>query len=248
MKIQLKEFEVLESTNVTAVAEAKAGAGEGTVIVAQKQEGGHGRMKRVWSSPLGGLWFSIILRPKIEPQFAAQVTLLAGIAVTKALRRLYETDAIRIKWPNDILLKDKKICGILSEMNLDENGNIDYAVIGIGVNVAIDMAKLPEELSATAASLNASLGKKYSCNQVLVAILAELQLLYKEWLQKGAVAIMPQWKHFNCTLGKDVLVKDNDKVIFSGKAIDVDEEGALIVANTNGEQQRFNFGEISIRY
>lgn len=248
MKIQLKEFEVLESTNVTAVAEARAGAPEGTVIVAARQEGGHGRMKRVWSSPLGGLWFSVILRPQIDPRFVAQTTLLAGVAVTKALRRLYESNSIRIKWPNDILLKDKKVCGILSEMNLNENGNIDYAVIGIGVNVAIDMAGLPKELSDKAASLNASLGKKYSCNQVLVAILAELQLLYKQWLHKGALAIMPQWKRYNCTLGKDVLVKDNDKVIFKGNAVDVDEEGALLVRSAEGVQQRFDFGEISIRY
>lgn len=108
MKIQLREFDVLKSTNETAVAMAQEGAPEGTVIVAARQKGGHGRMQRVWSSPLGGLWFTVILRPQIDPQFAAQITLLAGVAVAKAVRRLYDTESVQIKWPNDLLLDGKK--------------------------------------------------------------------------------------------------------------------------------------------
>lgn len=108
MKIQLREFDVLKSTNETAVAMAQEGAPEGTVIVAARQKGGHGRMQRVWSSPLGGLWFTVILRPQINPQFAAQITLLAGVAVAKAVRRLYDTESVQIKWPNDLLLDGKK--------------------------------------------------------------------------------------------------------------------------------------------
>ena len=94
MKIQLREFDVLKSTNETAVAMAQEGAPEGTVIVAARQESGHGRMQRVWNSPLGGLWFTVILRPQIDPQYAAQITLLAGVAVAKAVRRLYDTESV----------------------------------------------------------------------------------------------------------------------------------------------------------
>lgn len=108
MKIQLREFDVLKSTNETAVVMAQEGAPEGTVIVAARQEGGHGRMQRVWNSPLGGLWFTVILRPQIDPQYAAQITLLAGVAVAKAVRRLYDTESVQIKWPNDLLLDGKK--------------------------------------------------------------------------------------------------------------------------------------------
>ena len=151
MKIQLREFDVLKSTNETAVAMAQEGAPEGTVIVAARQESGHGRMQRVWNSPLGGLWFTVILRPQIDPQFAAQITLLAGVAVAKAVRRLYNTESVKIKWPNDLLLDGKKICGILSELQLDENGVIDYAIVGIGVNVALSAADFPAEVAATAA-------------------------------------------------------------------------------------------------
>lgn len=247
MKIQLQQFDVLESTNVTAVAAAKEGAAEGTVIVAARQEGGHGRMKRVWNSPLGGLWFTIILRPQIDPQFVAQVTLLAGVAVAKALRRLYATEAVKIKWPNDLLLDGKKVCGILSELQLDENGRIDYAVVGIGVNVGLKEDDFPPDLKATAASLNASLNKSYTCQEVLKAILDEFSALYDKWLAQGAEAVLPLWKELNCTLGKEVLVKDNDKVIFTGKTIAVDEAGALLVRNKEGITQSFDFGEISIR-
>lgn len=248
MKIQLKQFDVLQSTNVTAVAFAKEGAVEGTVIVAERQEGGRGRMQRVWSSPKGGLWFTIILRPQIDPQYVAQVTLLAGVAVVKALRKLYATDAIMIKWPNDLLLNGKKICGILSEMQLNENGSIDYAIVGIGVNVDLKPQDFPEELSNTAASLNLSFGKNYTCTEVLDNILQEFASLYQKWLVEGASVILEPWKKLNCTLNRKVFVKDNDEVIFSGEVVAINEEGAIIVRNEEGESQSFDFGEISIRY
>lgn len=247
MKIQLRQFAVLESTNVTAVAAAQAGAAEGTVIVATRQEGGHGRLQRIWNSPVGGLWFSIILRPQLDPQFAAQATLLAGVAVARALRRLYAVDTLRIKWPNDLLLADKKVCGILSEMALDEKGEIDYIVIGIGVNVALTPEDFPPELRSIAASLNAALHKSYSCSEVLDAILSELTALYQQWLEQGAEAVLPAWRELNCTLGRQVAVKDNDQVIFSGIAQAMDNTGALLVRSEQGVARSFDFGEISIR-
>ena len=248
MKIQLKQFDVLQSTNVTAVAFAKEGAPEGTVIVAERQEGGRGRMHRVWSSPKGGLWFTIILRPQIDPQFVAQVTLLAGVAVVRALRKLYATEEIMIKWPNDLLLNGKKVCGILSEMQLNENGSIDYAIVGIGVNVDLNPQAFPEDLRNTAASLNASFGKNYTCTAVLDNILQEFASLYRDWLKEGAQVILELWKKLNCTLNRRVFVKDNDEVIFSGEVVAINEAGAIIVRNEEGERQSFDFGEISIRY
>ena len=248
MKIQLKQFDVLQSTNVTAVAFAKEGAPEGTVIVAERQEGGRGRMHRVWSSPKGGLWFTIILRPQIDPQFVAQVTLLAGVAVVRALRKLYATEEIMIKWPNDLLLNGKKVCGMLSEMQLNENGSIDYAIVGIGVNVDLNPQAFPEDLRNTAASLNASFGKNYTCTAVLDNILQEFASLYRDWLKEGAQVILEPWKKLNCTLNRRVFVKDNDEVIFSGEVVAINEAGAIIVRNEEGESQSFDFGEISIRY
>lgn len=247
MKLQLSKFDVLESTNTTAVTAAKEGAPEGTVIVAERQTGGHGRLQREWSSPKGGLWFTIVLRPKIDPQFVAQVTLLAGVAVTKALRILYKTDAIAIKWPNDLLLNKKKVCGMLSEMELDDKENIKYAIIGIGVNVATETKSFPLELQQTATSLNESMQASLSCEEVLDAILREFTELYDEWQQNGSAAMLQQWRSLNCTLGSMVKVKDDDQVIFAGTALAIDDQGAIVVSNNQGETQSFNFGEISIR-
>lgn len=247
MKFTLQYYDVLESTNATAAEAAANGAGEGTVIIAARQTGGHGRMQRVWNSPVGGLWFSIILRPEIAPEYAAQLTLLAGVAVNLALRQLYNTDKLMIKWPNDLLLNGKKVCGILSELQLDENGEIDYAVIGIGVNVALKEADFPEDIRSCAVSLNAALSQNHTCDEVLTAVLNELATLYNRWLTDGSKAILPLWKRLNCTLGNAVKVKDNDQVIFTGVAATIDEQGALVVVNESGKAQTFDFGEISIR-
>lgn len=246
-KMQLLKFDTLQSTNITAVALAKNGAAEGTVVVAERQEGGKGRMKRIWSSPKGGLWFTIILRPQIDPQYVAQVTLLAGVAVAKALRKLYETEDVMIKWPNDLLLRGKKVCGILSEMQLDEEGNVDYAVVGIGINVSLTKDAFSKDLQDVATSLNESLNKKYTCDQVLDQVLLELEELYDKWLCRGAEVILEPWKALNCTLNKKVHVKDNDQVIFSGTVIGINEYGAIVVDDGNGNTQVYDFGEISLR-
>lgn len=248
MEIQLRYFDVLESTNLTAVKFAQEGAPEGTVIIAERQDGGRGRMRRVWSSPKGGLWFTVILRPQIDPQYVAQLTLLTGVAVTRALREIYATEEIAIKWPNDILYEGRKVCGILSEMKLDENGFVEYAIIGIGINVGLKPQDFPPELRGTAASLNASLQKDYSCAYVLEHILTEFEPLYRKWLAEGSAAIMEPWKKLSCTLGKKVFVKDDDEIIFSGEALGITSEGALIVRDADGVSQSFDFGEISIRY
>lgn len=247
MKIQLKEFDLLESTNLTAIQFAKEGAEEGTVVLARQQNGGKGRMKRVWSSPLGGLWFSMIMRPVIDPAFAPQITLLAGVAVATALRELYQSDDIHIKWPNDLLVHGKKICGILSELQLTAEGDIEYVVIGIGVNVALKKEDFPEELACIATSLNEEFAKQFSTMEVLQAILEQFKCLYAIWQQDGAKEILSKWKCLNGTLGAKVLVKDNDKVIFTGLATKIDEYGALVVENALEGARSFDFGEISIR-
>ena len=248
MQLQLRKYKSVNSTNTVARRMAEEGAEEGTVIVADVQTGGHGRMQRVWSSPVGGLWFSLILRPQIDPRYVAQITLLAGVAVAKTLRNLYQTDEIRIKWPNDLLLKDKKVTGILAEMQLTEKQDVDYVIVGIGVNVDPPMDDMPEEVKAKAASLNRSLCKFYSCETVLEAILKEFSKTYQMWQQDGNEAVLSLWKEMNCTLGKRVTVLDEDREVFSGKAVALDAEGALLVQNEAGREASFNFGEISIQY
>ncbi len=245
MKLCVRHYDALESTNLSAAAAAAAGAPEGTVLVARRQYGGRGRMRREWLSPEGGLWFSIILRPQVNPERAPQLTLLAAVAVAQAVRRLYRTGQALIKWPNDILLDGKKICGILSELQLDENGAVAYAVIGIGINVAVQ-EEFPPQLRGLAVSLNKATGLAYACEEVLQAVLEELAALYAPWLKNGA-DLLPLWKSLSCTLGRQVVVKDDDKVLFRGIAEDLDGQGALIVRDADGVRRSFDFGEISIR-
>jgi len=247
MEIQVQYYEILDSTNEMVVRLARQGAPEGTVVVAKEQRNGHGQRQRQWKSPAGGLWFSILLRPKIEPSCAAQITLLAGVAAATALRRLYQTDRIFIKWPNDLLIGSKKISGILSEMRLSEQGDIDYIVVGIGVNVNLPAGTFTRELRDTAVSLNFATGKKNSCNEVLNGILEEMTALYEPWQRRGAEAILPMWRDLNCTLARDVIVKDEDKIIFAGRAVSISDTGALEVQNEAGSIRRFDFGEVSIR-
>lgn len=247
MNLQLHYYDVLESTNITAVDAAMHGAAEGYVIIAEKQCSASGRMGRVWNSPIGGLWFSIILRPHINPENVAQLTLLSGVAVVKALRCIYETEQVKIKWPNDVLLEGKKICGILSEMKLDENGMVDYAILGIGINVNLLQSDFSEELQNIASSLLLSTGKYIGCDEVLQKVLQEITCLYEDWLEHGPESLFAQWKQYSCTLGKKVLVKDNDRIIFSGTAVDMGAQGSLLVRNEEGIQRSFDFGEISIR-
>lgn len=247
MKFRLQYYDELESTNAAADKAAANSAVEGTVIIAARQMAGHGRKQRVWNSPVGGLWFSIILRPNIAPQYAAQMTLLAGVAVNVALRKLYATDKVMIKWPNDLLLDGKKICGILSELKLDEKGEIDYVVIGIGINVALKKSDFPKELQDQAVGLNYELGREFTCDEVLSEVLKSIDALYCRWINYGSEELISLWNKLNCTLGNVVKVKDNDQVIFTGTAIRIDEEGALVVQDKNGIMQTFNFGEISVR-
>ncbi|WP_455655417.1 biotin--[acetyl-CoA-carboxylase] ligase [Phascolarctobacterium sp.] len=243
----IKYFETLDSTNITAKEFAEKGAPEGTVIQAGQQLAGRGRLGRVWKSQAGkGLWFSLILYPKTAAEFCPQVTLLTAVAVAEALQKAAGVQG-RIKWPNDILLDDRKICGILSEMALTTEGAIEYAIVGIGININMSSEDFGAVLADTAASLYLATGMEYECKQVLKAVLEEFDQLYGQWHREGFAPIRKKWREYNCTLGRMVTVKDNDEEIYSGTAEDVDDYGSLLVRNAAGKIESFDFGEVSIR-
>lgn len=243
--MQILQYKNLISTNSFALELAEKQAPEWTVVVAEQQQQGQGRMDRVWESEHGGLWFSVILRPQLNSELAPQATLLAAVAVAKALRGLYATSAVVIKWPNDLLIGKKKVCGILSELRLTAQGEIDYLVVGIGVNVLQN--NFSKNIQATASSLLLETGKKQTCAIVLDRILQCLQEYYQEWLANGFENLRALWLQYNCTLGNFITVKDEERIIFQGIAEDMDDYGSLLVTNANDEQKTFNFGEISIR-
>lgn len=237
-------YEDTTSTNNEAKILAAKGAAEGTIIVSETQNSGRGRLARGWFSPYAkGIWFSVILRPAFLPQEAPKCTLMAAVAVTKAIEHI---TGIRcgIKWPNDILYEGKKLVGILTEMNAEMDG-INYVVIGMGINVNIAQTDFPEELQGIVTSLLILKGEKVSRVLLLNEVLQQLEVLYKEALEKGFVGILEEWKKYSVTLGRSVNVLGISET-FSGVAVDIDDQGALLV-KTDAEIRRVLAGDVSIR-
>jgi BirA family biotin operon repressor/biotin-[acetyl-CoA-carboxylase] ligase len=222
----------VDSTNAYAAGLAKEGAREGTVIIAGMQNAGYGRMNRHWVSPKGGLWLSIILRPNIAPKDAPVLTLMGACAVVKTLKSTLGLDA-KIKWPNDVLISGKKVCGILTEMRTLENG-IDFVILGLGINANFQVTEIPKDMRNTATTLTAECGEDISVGEVLRSLIVDIDCLYDTLLSQGSESIIEMWKRTSDTLGQHVritAVKDS----IEGTAVDVDGSGALIVKTGDGE-------------
>ncbi len=234
-------FESLDSTNDLAKELAAQGAPEGTVVVAEAQTGGRGRLGRQWNSPPGvGLYASLVLRPPLPPLELPQITLTTAVAVVRAVRRVAGM-APGIKWPNDLLLRGKKLAGILTEMET-ESDRIRHVVVGLGVNV--NNPGFPPELAATATSLSLATGGSFSRVKLLQAWLEEFEALYDRFLNQGFPEILAEWKVSAVTLGQAVTVRQGPREI-SGKALDVAHDGALLLRTAKGEIIRVTSGEIT---
>ncbi|MEM3579759.1 MAG: biotin--[acetyl-CoA-carboxylase] ligase [Candidatus Bathyarchaeia archaeon] len=233
------------STNDWAKELAELGAPEGTVAVAETQTSGRGRPGRKWLSPKGGLWFSIILKPKLKPPETIKLVFLAGLAVAETLRELFGLK-VETKWPNDVLVNGRKVCGILSEMKTIGE-KVDYTIIGVGVNANIDVEKeFPRELSETATSIQKALGRKISLEELFKALLEKMDNLYQIFLKEGFTPILKEWKSFAYFLGCRVEVC-GDGERFEGIASDVDRDGALVLKLENGSVKRVFVGDLSIK-
>ena len=225
-------FLEIGSTNAKAQELARDGSPHGTVVLSEVQKTGKGRLSRQWLSPKGGLWMSVVLRPKISPTHAPFVTLMTGCALATALNDQLGVDA-RIKWPNDILIGGKKVCGILTEMDA-EMQIINHIIIGMGMNVNNPLAKFPNGLRDTVTTLKEETGKKVDRPKLLLAILTSLNSnLKKMQIPKGRKEVLNSWKDLSDTLGRKVRVEMVDGSV-EGIAIDVDEEGALLVEKAKG--------------
>lgn len=234
-------FETLGSTNDLAKELAAQGAPEGTVVVAEAQTGGRGRLGREWNSPPGvGLYVSLVLRPMLPPMDLPQITLTTAVAVVRAVRRVAGV-APGIKWPNDLLFNGKKLGGILTEMET-ESDRIRYVVVGLGLNV--NNPGFPPELAATATSLTLTAGGTFSRVNLLKAWLEEFEELYGRFLNQGFPEILEEWKCSTVTLGRAVTVRQGPREI-SGQALDVAPDGALLLLTATGEMVRVTSGEIT---
>jgi len=224
---------------------AEKEAVSGTVVVAEEQTTGKGRMERVWYSPSGqGLWFSVILRPEISPVDASKLTLMCAVGVAKTIRETVGIPA-GIKWPNDVLIGNRKVSGILIEMNA-EIDKINYLVVGIGVNVNLDRAQVPGELSDIAVSLEEQNRLKVTRIQLLAALLNNLDSLYLDFLDGKFNQILTAWKEMSITLNRWVKVVSGNYVE-EGIAFDLDDDGALILMKKDGSIKRVLSGDVSVR-
>jgi len=235
----------IPSTNDWAKELAAFGAGEGTVAIAETQTAGRGRLGRKWVSPKGGLWFSIILRPELTSSKAFTIIYAAGLAVVEALQQSCGLRA-ETKWSNDVLVRGRKVCGVLSETNVTGD-RVNYLIAGIGINVNFDAQKVfPDELGRSATSLMNELGRKVPLEELFRALLEKLESTYEELLSEGFELILGRWKEHAGFLGRKVEVTTETGKL-QGIALDVDSEGALLVRLEDGKVTRVFVGDVAVR-
>ena len=224
----IKYYDSIASTMDVAFQLGIEGVAEGTVVCAESQSKGKGRLGRSWASPKGkGIYMSVILRPQLASTDAAKLTLLSAVATCEAINNLFDVQA-KIKWPNDILVDQKKIAGILTELSA-EMDRVRFVVIGIGVNVNASLSQLPHN----ATSLKNETGQKNSRVKLVQEILRSLEKWYGGLSEQGFDRVIARWKELSSTIGRRVRVADLNGDI-EGEAIDLDEYGGLIIKSSNG--------------
>jgi BirA family transcriptional regulator, biotin operon repressor / biotin---[acetyl-CoA-carboxylase] ligase len=216
-------FDTLDSTQAVLTRLAEQGAPEGTVVTARHQTAGRGRRGRHWWDEHGqSLLMSVLLRPSIPTAHAPQLSLVAGLAVADALVTAAGVDA-QIRWPNDVLVGGKKICGVLPEAVSRADGRVGHVLLGIGINV--DQSEFPDDLRDQATSLRLATGSAHDHGELLSIVLDALDRRYGEWLAVGFAGLRDEWRRRASTLGQRVPTGDGRE----GVAVDVDETGALLV-------------------
>jgi BirA family biotin operon repressor/biotin-[acetyl-CoA-carboxylase] ligase len=222
--------------------EAQAGAPEGAIAIAEEQTAGQGRMGRTWVSPAGAnIYVTLVLRPTLD-----QLRYLSVIAPLAVCHAIEETTGLlpRIKWPNDVAINGKKVCGVLTQSEIAD-GSVLYALIGPGINVNMDVAA-HDEIRDIATSLRAELGHEVDREEVLAALLNHFESIYQA-LRRGDVISMP-WKHRLDTLGQHVRVSGPDGALLEqGVAVDADSDGSLIIRRDDGSHVRVEAGEVTLR-
>ena len=235
-------FQTIDSTNSKAYQLALEGAQEGEVVVAESQEKGRGRLGRGWfSPPFLNLYLSVILRPKIPPHRASLITLMAAVATADAVERISEISPV-IKWPNDILLRGRKVAGLLNEIH-SETDRIHFVILGIGVNLNTDRGMFSREIREVATSLKEETGRTISRKTFLETLLHELELRYSAFLNEGPEIILKAWRDRAQIKGRRVRVTSFRETL-TGIAVDVDSDGTLMMTMEDGSQRRIVAGDI----
>ncbi len=236
-------YDVTDSTNIRAKELAEEGHPSGTLVVADRQEAGRGRRGRSWDSPPGtGIFMTLLLKPEMNPNHASMLTLVAAMAVARAISKCAGTEAL-IKWPNDIVIGGKKICGILTEMSAQFDF-INHIVIGIGINVHNE--HFPEEIAETAGSIFLQTGKRIRRAELIEQILEQFEHYYAIFMETEDLSgLVREYNSILVNMNKSVRVLD-PKEPFEGKAMGITKKGELIV-DTWESRKMVSSGEVSVR-
>lgn len=236
--------ETVISTQKIAHLLSHEGAVEGTVVIAEEQTGGRGRMDRVWHSPKStGVWMSLILRPKIPLQRAPQLTLLTAVAIVQAIQEITSLTP-QIKWPNDILIEQQKVTGILTELQADAD-RIISVIIGMGLNVNQTEDDFPPALREIATSLRVKEGKEIDRAELIKVIFHKFETLYMIFLDKGFYPIKLLWESYAISIGKDITARTLNGTI-TGRALGITDEGVLKVKDDCGELHHIYSADIEL--
>lgn len=240
----IRVFEQTTSTNDVIEKLARDSVREGVVVFAESQTRGRGRLGRKWLSPSHkGLWFSILLRPDMRPQQTTQLTVASAVALHRAVARETKMRP-EIKWPNDILLRGKKVCGILTEMSAEQD-KVRYVILGIGIDVNLNANEFPAELKKTATSLKIETGESRSRAALAAAILGELDKVYADICAGKFSGIADEWEEHCATIGKNVTVQVGDRKI-RGTAESLDDAGALLLRTEHGRLEPIFGGDVTM--
>lgn len=237
--------EAIDSTNTLALKLAREGAAEGELVLADHQLSGRGRLPgRSWQSPPGrNIYFSVILRPRFEPERAPSMTIMAGVAVARALSE-YCPGEVRLKWPNDVQIRGRKAAGILTEMRVSR-GRIDCVIIGIGVNILMDREEFDESIRDRAISVKEAAVEPVQREEVALRMFRSLETWYSRYLEDGFPPVREEWLSFSGILGKYVEIIDRG-ARETGTVIGIDEEGCLLLRDGGGSVSRIITGDVLI--
>jgi BirA family transcriptional regulator, biotin operon repressor / biotin---[acetyl-CoA-carboxylase] ligase len=235
-------YDTVSSTNTVALKLAE-NTSEGTVVLADSQEKGRGRLGRTWVSPPGvNLYMSVILKPDVDPKDITLITILSAVACANALRRTTSLE-ITIKWPNDLIIHGRKMGGILTETRTERKGRL-FAVVGIGININTDLHEFYQDIRDIATSIKNETGRIFSREEIAAEILNEMDRWYMVLKTNDKKRLFDKWKELSSTLGKQVVVYTAHETL-TGLAEAIDDEGMLIVRLLSGQLKKISSGDLT---
>ena len=238
-------YNEVKSTNTVARFLSSNNVENGTVVISEKQTAAKGRSGKSWESPLGGIWLSVILRPHVDHSRIPLITLATGVAVAKSLEKV-GIENPEIKWPNDIMINGKKVCGILTEAIAKFN-TIETVIVGVGIDANLNLDVFPEDLKDGTTTVEKELGQKRNENELIKIFFEEFEKIINIFNEKEYEQILKEWRKYSYTIGKIVEVREPYNKYYDGYVVGIGKEGALIVEKIDGTLEKVISGECIIK-